>query len=177
MKICTKCKIEKELCEFYKRKDSVSGYRGICKKCTKVNKEYNKKYKSEYYIKNEDEIKKKKAIHYKNNKDAIKKKSKEYRESDKGRIVKRNSTHKRRSIKNNGNVKTNDILKLIETTKKCYWCECNIKNKEVHIDHYIPLSKGGKHNIDNLVISCSTCNLRKNAKDPLKFANEIGKLC
>ena len=33
MKICSKCEIEKELTEFYKRSDNLDGYRNICKKC------------------------------------------------------------------------------------------------------------------------------------------------
>ncbi len=34
MKICTKCGVEKEVSEFYKRKDTIkNGYRGECKKC------------------------------------------------------------------------------------------------------------------------------------------------
>ena len=32
-KICSKCKIEKDVCEFNKRKDSKDGLRGYCKKC------------------------------------------------------------------------------------------------------------------------------------------------
>lgn len=61
-------------------------------------------------------------------------------------------------------------------TKVCYWC--GIKCAEsYHIDHYHPLSRGGKHEIENLVIACPTCNVRKNAKDPYEFAQkEMGRL-
>jgi len=33
MKICSKCKVEKELSNFYERKDAQGGYRSICKPC------------------------------------------------------------------------------------------------------------------------------------------------
>lgn len=59
--------------------------------------------------------------------------------------------------------------------KICYWCgdECP---DEYHIDHYVPLSKGGAHSEENLVISCPKCNIQKNAKDPYEFAQSFGKL-
>ena len=40
----------------------------------------------------------------------------------------------------------------------------------------MPLSKGGEHTLTNLVVSCPTCNLQKNAKDPIEFANKLGRL-
>lgn len=59
--------------------------------------------------------------------------------------------------------------------KICYWCGAKC-TKDFHIDHYVPLSRGGPHEIDNLVIACPPCNLRKNAKDPYKFAESVGRL-
>lgn len=60
-------------------------------------------------------------------------------------------------------------------TKQCYWCGKKCAQK-YHVDHYVPLSKGGKHEVSNLVISCPRCNLKKNAKDPYEFANTVGRL-
>jgi len=59
--------------------------------------------------------------------------------------------------------------------KRCYWCG-KACAKSFHVDHYTPLSKGGEHEIHNLVIACPPCNLKKNAKDPLAFAREVGRL-
>ena len=39
-KVCTKCKMEKSLIEFYKDKSSKSGYRSSCKMC-KISKRRN----------------------------------------------------------------------------------------------------------------------------------------
>lgn len=36
-----------------------------------------------------------------------------------------------------------------------------------HIDHYVPLSRGGEHRIENLVPACAPCNQSKNAKLPI----------
>lgn len=35
-----------------------------------------------------------------------------------------------------------------------------------HVDHFIPLSRGGTHDLDNLVAACKACNLSKGAKLP-----------
>jgi 5-methylcytosine-specific restriction endonuclease McrA len=33
-----------------------------------------------------------------------------------------------------------------------------------HIDHYVPLARGGEHTVENLVPACSRCNQAKHAK-------------
>lgn len=38
---------------------------------------------------------------------------------------------------------------------KCAWCE---RTLDLHIDHIIPVSKGGQNTLDNMQILCSTCN-------------------
>ncbi|WNI28612.1 HNH endonuclease [Streptomyces sp. ITFR-6] len=38
-----------------------------------------------------------------------------------------------------------------------------------HIDHVVPLSRGGEHGIENLVPSCADCNLSKNDADPWEW--------
>ena len=44
---------------------------------------------------------------------------------------------------------------------RCYLCGALVDQGDLHIDHVIPLSKGGVHSYDNLRVTCSTCNLRK----------------
>ena len=141
-------------------------------------KEYyhnNKEIKKEYAEKNKDKIREKQREYYLSNKNLFKEKRQEYRKTEKGKMVYKNSNNKRRAKIMEGNIKTEDLQLLIENSKTCYWC--NIKlNKNYHIDHYVALSKGGTHTIDNIVISCPDCNLRKNAKDPYEFALTKGKL-
>jgi len=62
-----------------------------------------------------------------------------------------------------------------EAPKVCHWCGVKCP-KLYHVDHYIPLSKGGKHAVQNLVIACRKCNLRKSARDPYDFAASLGRL-
>lgn len=55
---------------------------------------------------------------------------------------------------------------------RCYLCGKLIPKGHRHVDHIVPLAKGGKHVPSNLAIVCDRCNLRKNAKLP----QEIGLL-
>ena len=65
-------------------------------------------------------------------------------------------------------VSANDIKKLFyRQNHECFWC--NNKLITYHIDHVIPLQRGGRHSIGNLVISCPSCNSRKNNKLPIEF--------
>jgi 5-methylcytosine-specific restriction endonuclease McrA len=57
-------------------------------------------------------------------------------------------------------------LYLVAKTKKglrCYYCQQVIKGTP-HIDHVTAIAKGGNHAVENLAISCSTCNQSKNAR-------------
>lgn len=57
----------------------------------------------------------------------------------------------------------------------CAMCRISIR-KSYHIDHIVPISKGGTNWPRNLQLLCAPCNLKKSSKDPIEFAQEIGKL-
>jgi 5-methylcytosine-specific restriction endonuclease McrA len=86
-----------------------------------------------------------------------------------------NYDSKRRVLKKSGCTSSQIKQWKEKQIKICYWCDTEC-SKKYHVDHYIPLSKGGEHEISNLVISCAKCNLTKNAKDPIQFANSVGRL-
>lgn len=48
----------------------------------------------------------------------------------------------------------------------CYWCGARLYGRKYHLDHVIPLSKGGNHTASNIVKSCPHCNMSKNDKLP-----------
>lgn len=106
-KICSKCKEEKEVCEFVKRKTSSDGHTNVCKICqrsinkilrekpenkekiklrNKINYENNKEYFKEYILKND--TKKYKIKYRKKNKEKINELVKKYREKNKEKINK-----------------------------------------------------------------------------------------
>lgn len=47
----------------------------------------------------------------------------------------------------------------------CQYCGKNVnEGAKLHVDHKIPISKGGKDTMDNYITSCSECNLGKSNK-------------
>lgn len=46
---------------------------------------------------------------------------------------------------------------------KCWHCGVKL-NDVYHIDHFVPLAKGGTNSANNIVVSCPKCNLSKNDK-------------
>lgn len=48
----------------------------------------------------------------------------------------------------------------------CYWCGADLADG-FHVDHVIPLSRGGPHTVHNLVPACPECNLSKGDKMPI----------
>lgn len=59
-----------------------------------------------------------------------------------------------------------DVKRQYEAQEgKCYYCGV-VVGDTYHVDHIVPLSRGGTDNPDNLVISCPRCNQRKNNRTP-----------
>lgn len=62
-----------------------------------------------------------------------------------------------------------DVLRQFDRQGgRCYWCSELIDEDVYHVDHVIPLSRGGSDDPDNLVCACPHCNLSKG--DRLAFS-------
>ncbi len=74
-------------------------------------------------------------------------------------------------LSSDDNYTVEDIIeKLKEQNYLCYYCGDSLESN-YHVDHMIPLSRGGSNGRDNICISCPTCNLRKNRKTAEEFIN------
>lgn len=62
-----------------------------------------------------------------------------------------------------GSVNQIEINILTNKYKKCPYCGKSLSNTNCHIDHIIPISKGGSHSITNIIPCCSNCNHKKSA--------------
>jgi 5-methylcytosine-specific restriction endonuclease McrA len=53
---------------------------------------------------------------------------------------------------------------------RCVYCG---SDKNLHADHALPFSRGGRSTLDNLVTACAGCNIAKGARTP----EEWGRAC
>lgn len=89
-------------------------------------------------------------------------------------IVKKNQ--KRRAVKKGAAVgqDAKATLARIRSIKSpdvmpCHWCGTDTTKDKRHVDHIIPISRGGPHAADNLCCACPRCNYRKRNKMPEEF--------
>jgi 5-methylcytosine-specific restriction endonuclease McrA len=142
----------------------------------KENLEHMKSQDRKKYVKFREQILEDRKRYFKDNRDEIKQRQKNWYKTENGKMLIKNRNMKRRHKYNEGDVTTQQLKELFKNTKSCYWCNNKLVKGYIHVDHYEPLSKGGKHTISNLVLACRDCNLSKGSQDPLDFANKKGRL-
>ena len=181
-KTCTQCHELKTLDFFAKQKGGKFGYKAACKKCAlnywrsyreanrEAIRESHRKYnranaeQSKLWIKAWKEENKQKVNEYaKNyreaNRETIRKKDRKYGKEN--REQKRNRDHLRRARLAGAGyflVTKKDIARIMR--QECLYCG----GQAEHIDHVVPVARGGGHRIGNLAPACSSCNLRKGSK-------------
>lgn len=55
----------------------------------------------------------------------------------------------------------------------CVYCDEDLTNEEIHLDHVIPESRGGPTTIDNLQVTCRKCNLAKGVLSEEEFVDKL----
>jgi len=80
------------------------------------------------------------------------------------------SEHRRRSRKLSGDASScSAIIRHWKAQPSFRCCLCGVEfptKGNLHVDHVIPLAKGGVHEVINLQRLCKSCNLRKGASLP-----------
>ena len=194
-KKCTKCGKIKPIDQYYYAK-KIEVYVSRCKECraetrrgyNKKNKEKVKQWKKNEYIRSSAFYKARASKNYQDNKKVTLSRIHNRYEKKKKEIItyianwrKKNPdkisyyAHKRRLIIKHlfFKVTKKDLNRQLERQNfECFWCHVKLINPT--IDHVLPVSKGGRHSIGNIVFACKSCNSRKNNKLVIQFLYDSG---
>jgi 5-methylcytosine-specific restriction endonuclease McrA len=73
-----------------------------------------------------------------------------------------------RKIKAGGSHSAEDIVLLRRIQKnRCTYCKRQLG--DYHVDHMIPLARGGSNGLENICLACPDCNRKKNTKTAEEF--------
>jgi len=176
---CIKCNETKSMTEFGKNARNMFGKNTICIPCYKAkmdkhqeeNVEAIKASKKAYRELHKVNKAKQDKEYREANREAIAHRKKMYSASDSGKKVKERGRLKRELLireTRDGSINSVSLRELYEEQNgNCYLCGCDLtqlKKRNVHMDHIIPLTKGGKHILENVAWSCASCNLSKGSK-------------
>lgn len=101
---------------------------------------------------------------------------KRWRQENMGHVLANVRTYRARKRGAEGIHTAQDIARLYrEQRGRCVYCKKKLP-KAYHIDHVVPLVKGGSNWPSNLQLLCPPCNLRKGTKLPIEFARQHGLL-
>lgn len=149
MKVCRKCNKELSVSLFSKNKNYSDGLDGQCKDCVKDRTR-------EWRQKNHEKDIKRKIKWRNENLDYDKQRKAKW--SAENLDKRRMSYHKRQAalMGNSYYISEKEVKKILKSL--CFYCG---SNQNIQIDHVIPVSKGGKHSIGNIVPACRSCNASK----------------
>lgn len=155
LKTCSKCKQDKPIIQFGKRKQSKDGLMSECKACKLIQT-------SKWRRANNERVNELRRKFYPN---------KQEKESNRKRAWKQLNKDKVKAQKARRRAKFRAIIsdlttKQWEEIKHAFNYRCAYCGKDANLtqDHIIPISKAGHHTASNVVPSCQTCNSSKGAK-------------
>jgi len=141
------------------------------------NKEKANKRASLWRVDNPEKVKANQAAWNAVNKDKKRISDLLYRKNNPDR-VKATLHNKRARKKYNGGKLSPDVSSRLFVLQKgkCAICRKSLRRVGFHIDHIIPLVRGGKNEDKNVQLSCPKCNIKKGGKDPIQFMQSLGYL-
>jgi 5-methylcytosine-specific restriction endonuclease McrA len=133
-------------------------------------------WQREYRKANPELVRQRGREYYQKDREKKLKQKSEWGKTPDGRIKQKAKNQTRRARKNSvvSTLTASDLKEIRDKAKgRCFYCR--VKGP-LALDHIIPISKGGPHSRDNVVMACRSCNSSKGPKDPMKFAKERGLL-
>ncbi len=192
LKCCSKCKTDFPASLEFFRKHSRGGLRPRCRKCDREDSTvYNHahvKDHNQYYQVNKDAISEKNKRHRKAHREEINARRKQrYQLHHERALAWARAGWQKRYMQKcavEGTLNAQQIRdKLKNQRYTCYYCRDKLERRKdgtyiYHLDHTVPISRpesGPRHDVNFIVLTCPTCNLRKKDKLPSEWP-EGGRL-
>lgn len=106
-------------------------------------------------------------VRSKRNEDSRLCKKAQYLFNEEYRIAELIRCHERRELVSENTIKPSEWLETVKAFKySCAYCG---DKTNLTMDHVVPISRGGKTTIDNVVPACVSCNSSKQAKDVVEW--------
>lgn len=123
-----------------------------------------------FRTKHPEEIRARKRLYRESHVESIRAYFRRYFQTPKGIAVARRAHAKRHALKVGATIGEVDVAALFARDKgRCQICRKKVDPKNWHMDHVIPLSKGGEHNMRNLRVTHPICNRRKGSRKTTLF--------
>jgi 5-methylcytosine-specific restriction endonuclease McrA len=185
---CSGCGQQKKTSDFHKNKAQKTGLSTQCKSCAierankwqQDNRAKRKEYMRRYYEANKARWEESYAqLDSEANREKARRWAREHPERNRERVQQwaRDNPEKRRAQRalrryrenGSGTLSAADIMQMYDDQDGlCAYCEIPLFG-EYHLDHMIPVSRGGIHDWSNIAIACQPCNQRKHAKTAEEF--------
>jgi 5-methylcytosine-specific restriction endonuclease McrA len=166
MKTCSKCQQTLDASAFGRDKRATDGLKYWCKGCVRAgikawqaaNPEKMRAYRAQWAANNPEKSQARGRLWCENNRD---------------KVALRNHRRRARYRGAEGSYTRADVLGLYaEQNGLCPYCSVSLEDT-YHVDHIMPLARGGTNYRSNIQLTCAPCNLRKHAKDPVEFAASL----
>jgi hypothetical protein len=127
-----------------------------------------REYRARYNQENRDNIRECKARYRAENRDIVREKQARYREEHRDSINKKAVRYNAFRRSRSGSFTLEDLDRMVEEQNfRCFYCRMLLIDS--HLEHKLPLCRGGTNDPSNLCMSCAACNLHKHAKTAEEF--------
>lgn len=170
LKLCNACGVSKPLDEFHARKGGRR--RAQCKVCARAkmriydaeHRDARRAYNERYYAQNADALLQRQSERQAQNPSLHRERARRWRQANPERArqhaaLGRQRRRAARSVAGVHTVTEKDMRRLVARHRGlCAYCG---ERPWEHLDHVVPIARGGHHAIGNLLPACSRCNLSK----------------